>query len=124
MTKPPSGKSCNKIMPNPKGGGPPQVTTTSNSGTPLSHSSISSHSAGTAHVRSPIKLHSSSSTTNVGDAQEPWMETATPGKFQDFQQKIFPIVEFLISILGFLSAVSRIHMHCQTSKQQNHQKRF
>jgi len=97
MTKPPSGKSRNKVTPNPKGGRSSPVTTTSNSGTPLSHSSASSLSAGAAPVRSPIWLRSSNSTTNAGAAQEPWMETATPGKFQDFQEKIFPIVEYLTS---------------------------
>ena len=97
MTKPPSGKSCNKVTPNPKGGGSSPVTTTSTSRTPLSHSLVSSNSAGTARVRSPIVLRSSNSATNDGDAQEPWMKTATPGKFQDFQTKIFPIVEHLTS---------------------------
>jgi hypothetical protein len=96
MTKPLSGKPKTKhqVTLTSKGGGPP-VATTSPSGTSLSQ--VSSQSAGTARVRSPITLRSSSSNTNDGDPQEPWMETATPGKFPEFQKKIFPVVEYLTS---------------------------
>lgn len=72
----------------------------------MSPSSASSPSTRAGRVRSPFTLRSSSSTTNDGDAQEPWttndgnekqpwMETATPGKFDGFQAKIFPVIEYL-----------------------------
>jgi hypothetical protein len=97
MPKPPPGKLRNAPSSRFKGSGPPHTAITSNSGSPSSSSSVSTPSAGTTRVRSPTTLRSSTSITADGNVQEPWMETATPGKFPNFQKKIFLIVEHLTS---------------------------
>jgi hypothetical protein len=73
----------------------PHLTPTVNTGTSSSNSSSSSPRATAPRTRSPTVF--STATTNDEDNQAPWMETATPGKFCDFQTKIYPVVEFLTS---------------------------
>ena len=89
MMKPPPGTSRNKGTQNIRGGKSIQATPVSTSGSPLPSSPLYASRAGIARIRSPIALRSSSSTTTEGDAQGIWMETATPGKFPQFQNKIF-----------------------------------
>ena len=63
----------------------------------MSKFSISSPRAGVASRGSPTTTRSTNSSTNDADEKEPWMERATPGKFELFQVKIFPVVDYLIS---------------------------
>ena len=59
----------------------------------------STRSGGTFYVAAPYKdaiLKTNDKITNVSrftNLSEPWMETVTPGKFCEFQQAIFVIVE-------------------------------
>ena len=93
MTKPPQGPSRNTVTPAvAKAGGSSRQATASHSGASLSNSLISSTRAG-----APTTLRASHSKTNDDDEKEPWMETATPGKFNLFQKQIFPVIEFLTS---------------------------
>jgi hypothetical protein len=58
-------------------------------------SSNSSSRVGAPHVDSPVSVWTATSQTTAGNDGEPWMETATSGKFHLFQQQIFPIIESL-----------------------------
>jgi hypothetical protein len=59
--------------------------------------------AGTASVGTPYKtavLNTNDAATTierVSKSTEPWMETATPGKFANFQQTVFAIVEEIVN---------------------------
>jgi len=80
MSKPPQGASRNNVTPMTKGGGSPRQMTASNSGASSSNFSFSSTRAGAASCGSPTTLRSVHS---------------TPGKLNLFQQKIFPVIEYL-----------------------------
>ena len=98
MPKPPSATSRNTVMPNAKGGGSPRQTNVSPSGVSLSEFSISGARAGAASRGSPSTIQRGvHSPTNDSDEKEPWMERATPGKFELFQIKIFPVIDYLVA---------------------------
>jgi len=97
MPRPPKRPSRNTVTPMAKTGGPSRQATALHSEASLSNSSISSARAGASRVESPTSLRTTNSKTNNGDEKEPWMETATPGKFDQFQVQIFSVIEFLTS---------------------------
>ena len=95
MKKPPSlstGKNTTSIG---RVGRSTRAAATTNSRASLSPSSNSSSRAGASRPDSPVSLRIATSHTNDGNDDEPWMETATPGKFDVFQPKIFPILDSL-----------------------------
>ena len=95
MKKPPSlltGKNTTSIG---RVGRSTRAAATTNSRASLSPSSNSSSRAGAPRPDSPVSLRIATLHTNDGNDDEPWMETATPGKFDNFQPKIFPILDSL-----------------------------
>jgi len=96
MPKPFKGPKKNTAMKQATGGTSPRPPPSPTNGSSSSTSSNSSPRATAPRTRSPTVLHATTP-TNDDDLHGIWMETATPGKFPDFQQKIFPVVEFLTS---------------------------
>ena len=97
MMKPPSGPVRYSVSTLDKGGEFPRLASTLESGSSSPPSSSSGSRASAVHVGSPTSLRNPTSKTNDGDDQGLWMETATPGKFSVFHNKISPIIEFLTS---------------------------
>ena len=93
MLKPPHEKLQKTVTPMANGGGSPRQPTASNSGASLSNFSFSGQRAGATTRSSTTTPRSASMPTN--GEKEPWMETATPKKFDEFQLKIFPVIEYL-----------------------------
>jgi hypothetical protein len=77
-----------------RGGSPMPTITASTSGVSLSNFSFSGKRAG-ASPRGSSDTPSVREITTDGNEKQPWMETATPGKFDLFQAKIFPVIEYL-----------------------------
>jgi hypothetical protein len=96
MARPSHGTLQNTATTVNKGGGTPPQATPSNSGMSLSNSSFSGQHA-RATVRGTTPINSVQRMITDGDGKQPWMETATPGKFDVFQAKIFPVIEYLTS---------------------------
>jgi hypothetical protein len=97
MTKPPRGSKSNKGKTVTKEGGSPQSKLSSTNVPSSSTSSGSSNRAAASRTHSPTTPRTTPEKTNNDGQQGIWMETATPGKFSEFQRKIFPVIEFLTS---------------------------
>jgi len=95
MPTPPSRTLQNTVTPMAKGGGSPRQTKNLPSAVSLSKFSFSGQRAGATSRGSSTTPRSVQSTANDENEKQPWMETATPGKFDVFQTKIFPIIEYL-----------------------------
>jgi hypothetical protein len=63
--------------------------------TSLSTSSLFRARTGAPRADSPTLVQTATLKSKDSRGDEPWMATATPGKFSDFQKMILPIIEYL-----------------------------